>query len=110
MGTAYNGIDPGEFTFVDQPGDYLVFLGRWHPEKGAHLAIEIAKRAGVRLKMAAIPQDERYYNELIAPHIDGDQIQDLGPVQREARDELLRGALAARTHDDATGTFRSDDG
>ena len=94
LGTAYNGIDPGEFTFVAQPGDYLVFLGRWHPEKGAHLAIEIAKRAGVRLKMAAIPQDERYFKEMIAPHIDGDQIQDLGPVQREARDELLRGALA----------------
>jgi len=94
LGTAYNGIDPEEFTFVDQPGDYLVFLGRWHPEKGAHLAIEIAKRSGVRLKMAAIPQDERYYKEAIAPHIDGDQIQDIGPVQREARDELLRGALA----------------
>ncbi|MGH7714531.1 MAG: glycosyltransferase, partial [Vulcanimicrobiaceae bacterium] len=30
LGTAYNGIDPGEFTFVDQPGGYLVFLGRWH--------------------------------------------------------------------------------
>ncbi len=43
LGTAYNGIDPKEFTFVDRPGDYLVFLGRWHPEKGAHLAIEIAK-------------------------------------------------------------------
>jgi len=94
LGTAYNGIDPREFTFVDRPGDYIVFLGRWHPEKGAHLAIEIAKRAGVRLKMAAIPQDERYFNELIAPHIDGDRIQNLGPVQREARDELLRGALA----------------
>ncbi|MGH7716067.1 MAG: glycosyltransferase, partial [Vulcanimicrobiaceae bacterium] len=66
----------------------------WHPEKGAHLAIEIAKRAGVRLKMAAIPQDEKYFNELIAPHIDGDQIQNLGPVQREARNELLRDALA----------------
>ena len=94
LGTAYNGIDPNEFTFVDTAGDYLVFLGRWHPEKGAHLAIEIAKRAGIRLKMAAIPQDTRYFSEMIAPHIDGDQIQNLGPVQRAARDELLRGALA----------------
>lgn len=94
LGTAYNGIDPNDFTFVASPGDYLVFLGRWHPEKGAHVAIEIAKRAGVRLKMAAIPQDERYFAEEIAPHVDGDQIQNLGPVEREARDELLRGALA----------------
>ena len=94
LGTAYHGIDPGAFTFVEQPGDYLAFLGRWHPEKGAHLAIEIAKRAGVRLVMAAIPQDEEYYREVIAPQIDGDRIQFLGPVERLARDELLRNALA----------------
>ena len=93
LGTAYNGIDPGEFTFVEQPGDYLVFLGRWHPEKGAHLAIDIAKRAGVRLVMAAIPQDDAYFKEVIAPQIDGDRIRFVGAVERAARDELLRGAL-----------------
>ena len=47
LGTTYNGIDTAQFTFRDRPGDYLVFLGRFHPEKGTHLAIEIAKRAGV---------------------------------------------------------------
>jgi glycosyltransferase involved in cell wall biosynthesis len=94
LGTTYNGIDPTQFTFRSTPGEYLVFLGRFHPEKGAHLAIEIAKRAGVRLKMAAIPQDERYFREEIAPHIDGDQIQFLGAVERDARDELLSNALA----------------
>lgn len=94
LATTYNGIDPSEFTFSDKPGDYLVFLGRFHPEKGAHLAIEIAKRAGVRLKIAAIPQDERHFREDIAPHIDGDRIQFLGAVEREARNELLSNALA----------------
>ena len=94
VATTYNGIDPAEFTFNGRPGDYLVFLGRFHPEKGTHLAIEIAKRAGLRLKIAAIHQDERYFKEEIEPHIDGDQIQFLGPVQREAREELLRNALA----------------
>ena len=94
LGTAYNGIDPGEFTFVDRPGEYLVFLGRWHPEKGAHIAIEIAKKAGVRLKMAAIPQDDAYFHELIEPQIDGDQIEFLGAVERRARNELLGGARA----------------
>jgi len=69
-------------------------LGRFHPEKGTHLAIEIAKRAGVRLKMAAIPQDEAYFREQVAPHIDGDRVQFLGPVERDARNELLSGALA----------------
>ena len=77
-----------------KPGDYLVFLGRFHPEKGTHLAIEIAKRAGVRLKMAAIPQDEAYFREQVQPHIDGDRVQFLGAVEREQRNELLSHALA----------------
>ncbi|HEY2476646.1 MAG TPA: glycosyltransferase family 4 protein [Candidatus Cybelea sp.] len=94
LGTTYNGIDPSQFTFRDTPGEYLCFLGRFHPEKGAHLAIEIAKRAGVRLKMAAIPHDEGYFREQIAPQIDGDHVQFLGAVERAKRDELLSNALA----------------
>jgi glycosyltransferase involved in cell wall biosynthesis len=94
LATTYNGIDPNEFTFVDRPGDYLVFLGRFHPEKGTHLAIEIAKRAGVPLKIAAIPQDVEYFRTEVEPHIDGSNVQFLGAVEREARNELLGGALA----------------
>jgi glycosyltransferase involved in cell wall biosynthesis len=48
LATTYNGIDPHDVHVRRAPGDYLVFLGRFHPEKGAHLAIEIAKSAGVR--------------------------------------------------------------
>ncbi|MDQ2866751.1 MAG: glycosyltransferase family 4 protein [Candidatus Eremiobacteraeota bacterium] len=94
VSTTYNGIDPNEFTFSDSVGDYLVFLGRFHPEKGAHNAIEIARRAGVRLKMAAIPHDEEYFRTQVLPYIDGDRVQFLGSVEREARDELLSNALA----------------
>jgi glycosyltransferase involved in cell wall biosynthesis len=94
LGTTYNGIAPSEFTFNAKAGDYLVFLARFHPEKGAHLAIEIAKRAGVRIKLAGIPHDEAYFREQVAPHIDGDRVQFVGPVQREARNELLSNALA----------------
>lgn len=94
LGTTYNGIDPSQFTFKERPGEYLVFLGRFHPEKGTHLAIEIAKRAGVRLKIAAIPQDEEYFKTQVEPHIDGDRVQFLGAVEREARNELLSNALA----------------
>src|SRR5208282_748065 len=42
----------------------------------------------------AIPQDRAYFQTQIAPHIDGDRVQFLGPVERDARDELLGGALA----------------
>ncbi len=94
LGTAYNGIDPDEFTYVDRPGDYLVFLGRFHPEKGTHRAIDVARRAGVRLKIAAIAQDRAYFDECVAPHIDGDRVQFIGPVQRAERNALLGGALA----------------
>ena len=94
LATTYNGIDPSEFSFNAKPGEYLVFLGRFHPEKGAHLAIEIAKRSGKQLKMAAIPQDKRYFHDEIEPHIDGEQIQFLGEVRRTARNELLSNALA----------------
>ena len=94
LATTYNGIDPQEFTFSQRPGEYLVFLGRFHPEKGTHLAIEIAKRAGKQLKIAAIPQDETYFRTMVEPHIDGEQIQFLGEVRRAARNELLGNALA----------------
>lgn len=94
LATAYNGIDPAQFRFSEKPGEYLCFLGRFHPEKGTHLAIEIAKRAGVRLKIAAIPQDETYFRECVAPHVDGDRVQFLGAVERDARNELLSNALA----------------
>jgi len=94
LATTYNGIDPSEFTFRNRPGDYLVFLGRFHVEKGPHLAIEIAQRSGVRLKIAAIAQDEEYFKTQIAPHIDGDRVQFLGAVEGKARDDLLGGALA----------------
>jgi glycosyltransferase involved in cell wall biosynthesis len=94
LATTYNGVDPARWTYRDTPGDYLLFLARFHPEKGAHRAIDVARRAGVRLKLAGIPQDRAYFDEQIAPHIDGDAVQMLGHVQGAARDELVGGALA----------------
>jgi glycosyltransferase involved in cell wall biosynthesis len=96
LATTYNGIDPEAFTFVDRPGDYLVYFARFHPQKGARLAVEIAKRANIRLKMAGIisNDDEAYFKEFVEPHIDGDRVQFLGHVEGKERDDLLGGALA----------------
>ena len=94
LATTYNGVDPSAWTFRATPGDYLLFFARFHPEKGAHQAIEVARRAGVRLKLAGIPHDRAYFDELIAPHIDGDAVEYLGHVQGAARDALVGGALA----------------
>ncbi len=94
LATVYNGIDPGAFTFVERPGEYLAFLGRFHPEKGAHLAIEIARKAGVRLMMAGIPHDEAYFRECVLPHVDGDRVRFIGEVRGAQRDAFLGNALA----------------
>jgi glycosyltransferase involved in cell wall biosynthesis len=93
LATVYNGVNPDEFTFQAKPGDYLVFLGRFHPEKGAHLAIEVAKRAGRPIVLAGIPHDEAYFRDEIEPQIDGDRVRFVGPVERVARNELLGKAL-----------------
>ena len=57
VATVYNGIDLANLTFTDKPGDKLVFLGRIHSDKGAHLAIDVAKKAGMDLIIAGIIQD-----------------------------------------------------
>ncbi|MDE2572755.1 MAG: glycosyltransferase family 4 protein [bacterium] len=94
LATTYNGIDPAAFPFSDRPGEYLLFLGRLHPEKGTHLAIALAKRTGTRLLIAAIPHDREYFAREVEPHIDGRQIVFLGAVEGERRNALLREALA----------------
>lgn len=94
IATVYNGIDVSQFHPVDRPGDYLLYFGRIHPEKGAHLAIEVAKRSGRRLLMAGLVQDQRYFEQEVSPHIDGIQIQYVGNVGPVDRDRLLGNAAA----------------
>lgn len=91
--TIYHGMEMSEFTFSDQPKDYLAFLGRFTAGKGVLQAIEIAKRAGERLLMAA-PEDE-YYHEVIKPHVDGEQIVYVGELNHAGKVELLCGAKAS---------------
>ena len=92
--TIHHGIDLSPFTFQDQPGGYLLFLGRIHPDKGTHRAIEVARRAGLPLVIAGIVQDEDYFTELVEPHLAAPGISYVGPVGPAERDALLGGALA----------------
>ena len=57
-------------------------------------AIETAERAGMPLRIAGIVQDEEYFEEQVAPRIDGDRVTFLGPVAAEDRSAFLGGALA----------------
>lgn len=94
IATVYHGIELGKFDFEGRHGEGLVFLGRIHPDKGVHVAIEVAKKTGMRLTIAAIIQDEKYFKEKIEPQLDGDLIDYIGPVGPEKRNELLTGCLA----------------
>jgi glycosyltransferase involved in cell wall biosynthesis len=94
LATIYNGINLSEFTFTDTPGDALVVYGRIHPEKGFHLAIDVAKKSGRRLIIAGFIQDRRYFEEDIAPHVDGKNIEYLGVISNKERDDLLKEAYA----------------
>ncbi|MBW4564827.1 MAG: glycosyltransferase family 4 protein [Mojavia pulchra JT2-VF2] len=98
VATVYNGIDTSNYEFSSQPQDprYLAFLGRLSPEKGPHLAIEIAKRSGWRLKMAGKVDivDRDYFEQEIKPHIDGKQIEYLGEANHAQKCELMGGAVA----------------
>lgn len=94
LDTVYHGLDLQEFDLVESPGEDLVFLGRIHPDKGTEEAIKIAQRCGRRLLIAGIIQDQNYYNEIIVPQIDGEQIIYLGSVGPDKRNHLLGQAYA----------------
>lgn len=95
VATVYNGINLRQFTFQPKHGKYLLFLGRISVEKGTHLAIEVAKRTGLPLKIAAIipPEEQEYFKQEIEPNLGG-TIEYIGPVGPKERDEVMGGALA----------------
>jgi glycosyltransferase involved in cell wall biosynthesis len=92
--TIHHGIEVDEFTFGKGDGGYLLFLGRIHPDKGAHVAIEVARRAGMPLVIAGIIQDSGYHEREVAPLVDGVRVRYIGPVGPIERDRLLGGARA----------------
>jgi len=92
--TIHHGIDMRAFDLGAEPGEYLLFFGRIHPEKGTVEAIEVAERAGLPLTIAGIVQDEEYFERSVQPRIDGERVRYLGPVGADRRGDLLGGALA----------------
>jgi glycosyltransferase involved in cell wall biosynthesis len=93
LATVYNGIDLALYPLRKTGGEDLIFIGRIHPDKGVHLAIETARQSGRRLLIAGILQDASYFEEKIQPHLD-DQIRYLGPVGVEEKNALFAQAFA----------------
>lgn len=94
VATVYNGIDLSLYPFQAAGGNDLVFLGRIHPDKGVHLAIEVARLSGRRLIIAGIIQDETYFEKQVRPHIDDRAIRYIGPVDVAGKNELFARACA----------------
>lgn len=92
LATVYNGIDLSNLTYREKAGDKLVFYGRIHPDKGLHLAIEVAQKTKIPMLVAGIIQDQNYFDQC-ARHFDDKLIKYIGPVNPPQRDELLSKAL-----------------
>jgi glycosyltransferase involved in cell wall biosynthesis len=94
LATVYNGIDLSLYPLQETSGEDLIFLGRIHPDKGVHLAIEVARLSGRRLIIAGIIQDQAYFREQVEPHLDDQNILYVGPVDVRGKNELFARARA----------------
>ena len=95
QGTVYHGL-PDLYTFHPDPGSYLAYLGRICPEKRPDHAIEIAKRVGIPLRMAAKvdPLDRDYFETQIVPLLDHPLVEYLGEITDVQKCDLLGNAAA----------------
>jgi glycosyltransferase involved in cell wall biosynthesis len=96
QGTVYHGLPEDLYTFQETAGNYLVFVGRLSPEKQPDHAIEIARRSGLRLKIAAKVDaaDQAYFETTIAPLLEHDHVEFIGEVNEREKNELLGHAYA----------------
>jgi len=96
VGTIYHGLPQDLFRFQPNPGTYLAFLGRISPEKRADRAIEIAKRAGMPLKIAAKVDrvDRRYFKRVVEPLLNASHVEWVGEISDQEKDDFLGNAYA----------------
>jgi glycosyltransferase involved in cell wall biosynthesis len=94
--TVHHGLPVGHYPFYAEPGRYLAFIGRISPEKGIDCAIEIARRAGIKLIIAAKvdPADREYFATVIKPMLKGRYVEYVGEIGEAEKGEFLGNALA----------------
>jgi glycosyltransferase involved in cell wall biosynthesis len=94
--TVHHGLPPDLYTFHPMPGQYLAFLGRISPEKRPDHAIEIAKRVGMPLRIAAKvdPADRNYFEAEIEPLMSHPLVEYVGEITDDEKDDFLGDAYA----------------
>jgi glycosyltransferase involved in cell wall biosynthesis len=96
LAVIHHGLDVTRSPVGAGAGGYLVFLGRMHPTKGVHIAIEVARRAGMPLRIAAKMREGReleYFRQRVEPLLGGD-VEYIGEVGADAKQRLLADAVA----------------
>lgn len=96
MCTVHHGIDLDQYQLVEQKQHYLSFIGRIAPLKGTHIAIDVAQRTGIPLKIAGDvqPMYRDYFEKKIKPQIDGKLVEYIGLADLAAKNELLGNSMA----------------
>jgi glycosyltransferase involved in cell wall biosynthesis len=93
-----NALDLSVYPCKPHRGDYLLFLGRMSPDKGAHRAVAVAMQTGLPLKIAGKcrePKEKQYFDEFVGPHLGpAHRIEFLGEVNHGEKVELLQDARA----------------
>lgn len=113
----HNAVDPSQFPFLAEKSDYFATLARSHPDKGQAIAVQAARKLGVKLKLAGVVadlkrprqvlmelanplsryrgiEDFRYFSDQIFPYLDEEQIEYLGDLSGQAKLDFLAGARA----------------
>lgn len=96
IGTVYHGLPLEQYRYYPKPGHYLAFLGRIAPEKRPDLAVAIAKKTGIPLKIAAKigDSDRNYFETMIRPLIEPPFIEFIGEINEQEKNAFLGEALA----------------
>ncbi len=96
VANCHNALDLDAYPVHHERGEYLLFLGRMAPDKGCHRAVEVARKAGLPLKIAGKmrePLEREYFEEYVAPHL-GEGIEYMGETSHGRKVALLQNARA----------------
>jgi glycosyltransferase involved in cell wall biosynthesis len=96
VATIYHGLPSQLLRFSSGPGKYLAFLGRISPEKRPDIAIDVARKVGIPLKIAAKVDvvDRDYFEAIIKPRLSSPDVEYIGEITETEKSQFLGDALA----------------